>query len=198
MKTRSFKEVLATDTRWLTISNALTFARVILSPFIVICLYYQQWFLTIVTFIIAALTDVLDGHIARLRHEQTQLGTLLDPIADKILLLSSFAGLTFFTSTSISVPWWFLIILFFRELCIIIGALFLLFCYRNIQVKPLVWGKATTFIQASFLMWIFTCHLMNWHPYKTYMILLIIVGVFSVLSLAKYAGKAISEIRFFS
>ena len=72
---------------WLTISNVLTVLRILLVPVIVVGISHHLWSFVFVLFLVAGLTDMLDGYLARWLNEQTTLGACLDPIADKILPL---------------------------------------------------------------------------------------------------------------
>lgn len=67
----------------------ITLSRIFLTPVLVACIWYHQWIFAVATFTIAALTDLLDGFVARRYHMQTRLGQILDPIADKFLLIAS-------------------------------------------------------------------------------------------------------------
>ena len=78
----------------MNIPNLLTLLRIILSPVIVILLIQGSFFKALIVFIVAGITDALDGFLARVLHQQTVLGAYLDPIADKALLASSFVTLS--------------------------------------------------------------------------------------------------------
>jgi len=101
----------------LNIPNALVMLRILLVPFIVAFLYSERSALlaaSLILFIIAALTDFIDGYIARKHNMETTFGTVFDPIADKFLVLALFfalAGLKL-------IPLWVALFLLFRELCI--------------------------------------------------------------------------------
>ena len=183
---------VATDKRWATPSNVLTILRLVSSPCIMFCMYYQWVLLAFALFVSAAFSDVIDGYLARLRREQSQLGALLDPLADKSLMLAVFGSLAFFPSPLFHVPWWFFAIVTGRELIMILGAIILLW-KKNVSIEPLVWGKLTTFFQSVFLLWLFVCHFIGWHPWKTDVAFLILLSFFSLVSLAKYIQRACCE-----
>jgi len=94
-------------------------------------------------FMLAGLTDGLDGLIARRYGYFTQLGAVLDPLADKFLLLSSFVMLT----VAGDLPFWLLIIVAFRELIIITGVMLLTILYDHFEMKPIISSKVNTFMQ---------------------------------------------------
>ncbi len=180
-----------TDKTWLTPSNLLTLTRVLLSPVIVWLLYYAYWQQAFVVFVVAALTDMLDGQLARWFDEQTHLGTLLDPLADKIFLLSSFFALSFFHVPFFHIPGWLLVILIGREVVMICGSAFLIKKDQVALVKPLWWGKMSTFIQIVFICWLFVCYFAGWHPYLLHRIGLALVAGCAVMSLGQYALKIV-------
>lgn len=170
----------------LTISNLLTLLRIFLSPFIFWGIMKGSWFLVFILLVIAALTDVLDGHLARAFSQRTTIGACLDPVADKLLLISSFAALSFVDSPSFFVPRWFFFLILSREIIILGGSLILLLLGTKIQVAPSIAGKLTTFFQLSFILWIFACYFFGWNPVKTYSVSLILLAFFSLFSLVQY------------
>jgi len=177
---------MSQDKSWLTISNFLTLLRILIIPFIVTGIMHQLWRLVFVLFLLAGISDVLDGYLARLLGEDTTLGAYLDPIADKLLLISSFASLSFIDSPSFSIPIWFVLLLFAREIIIVGGSTLLIFIGVKFKVNPSVAGKLTTFFQLLFILWLFVCYFANWNPARTYSTLLIVLALFSVASLVHY------------
>jgi len=100
-----------------SIPNALSILRIILTVPVVISLLNQQYFLTIIIFFIAGITDALDGWIAKRFSFQSRLGSILDPFADKLLLMTSFVALYMIDL----MPIWLLVLIFFRDVMIIAG-----------------------------------------------------------------------------
>lgn len=174
------------DKQWFTVANCLTASRIFLVPFIVAGIFYQRWYLVFYLFLYVGLSDLLDGFLARLLKENTYLGKLLDPIADKILLVSSFAALAFLESPSFLIPKWFVFLVLFREFFILTGGFIMLLLNINFEIAPTIWGKLTTFFQILFILWIFLCGFFEWNPEKTYYIFLTLLALFSVLSLLQY------------
>ncbi len=179
---------LTHEYRWLTISNCLTFTRLLVAPLVMCAIATEYWITAFLMFACAAFTDLLDGYLARLLHEQTHLGRLLDPIADKVLLVGSFGALTLYESPSFPIPHWFLLLVVVRELLLITGSLVLLCRGDGNAVQPHWWGKMTTMFQTMFIMWLFICRFMHWGPTKTYYVLLYALAIFSAMSLLYY-GK---------
>jgi cardiolipin synthase len=100
---------------------------------------------TYAVFALAILTDLVDGMVARLRREKTRLGSFLDPVADKLLILSAFTLLAYDGKIAV----WVLVILFFRELIIILGWVILYILTSSSAVHPRVLGKTSTMLQMS-------------------------------------------------
>ena len=185
MKKIHFEKIFK-DKSWLTISNLLTISRIFLTPVIVYGIFSQKWRMVFLLFLFVAISDLLDGYLARLLNQNTYLGKILDPVADKFLIISSFSSLAFLHSPSFFIPAWFVALVIFREFIIIFGSSLLLLFKTNFEVKPNIWGKLTTFFQLIFIMWIFICYFFAWVPAKTYYSLLILLSFFSILSLLQY------------
>src|ERR1700722_13825991 len=100
----------------ITASTIITFVRIALTPAIVIARIYGLWMTAFSLFVLAAMTDFIDGWLARIRGEQTLLGGILDPVADKILIVSCFAVFALHDETALAVPVWFVITMLAKEL----------------------------------------------------------------------------------
>lgn len=181
--------------RWCTVSNALTLLRLCAAPFLVILFYQEAWFYAWVLFVVAGLTDLLDGYLARALRQQTWLGTVLDPLADKALLLATFGSLTFVHSPMFHIPVWFFVLVLARETCLIIGSAIALVFYKHVSVTPTWTGKATTALQMLFLGWIFVCYFMGWLPHKTYGAFLIGLLTLLFLSFLHYVARFLVAMR---
>lgn len=129
----------------LTAANQLTITRMLLIPaFVILLMYgYQGW--ALVTFLAAALTDLLDGLIARLTGQKTTLGAWLDPMADKLLLVTMFVMLTLpEIGTPNRLPLWFTVLVISRDVCIVgTVAVFNLAVGRR-TFRPSMFGKVAT------------------------------------------------------
>jgi cardiolipin synthase len=128
----------------LNVPNALTLLRILTVPAFLILLTSGRPGLALAVFVAGGVTDALDGAIARLTDTKTELGAILDPLADKLLLLSSFCVLAFMEL----VPNWLTVLVLFRDVFLLIGY-FVLFVFTGewIEVRPSVVGKVTTFFQ---------------------------------------------------
>lgn len=167
----------------------------LLVPCIVYALVTEQLAYACALFIAAAATDCIDGALARLLDEQTQLGALLDPVADKLLLLSSFFTLAYIDSPLFSIPWWFVGIVLVRELVIVGGVIVCYWYTRQWRIEPTRLGKMTTAVQVSFIVWLFACYFFAWLPVKTYKLMLGIIAMVELISLAQYVRIGVRQLH---
>ena len=118
-KSKSYDDAMSSA---LTIANFLTVLRLILIPVFVTALYYQRFSWALAVFLVAAVTDRLDGLVARSFNQKTQLGEILDPMADKLLLVTAFVILSLprFTPTD-PIPFW-LTVVISRDAIIVLSA----------------------------------------------------------------------------
>ena len=136
----------------ITIANLLTFLRMTLIPVFAIMLYYVYFGWAFFVFFFAGLSDGVDGFVARRFNQQSELGTILDPIADKLLMTTAFVLLSFesiFPSHSrhLPVPFWVTAAVIGRDILIIVvaAAIFVMTNFRGF--RPSWLGKASTVVQ---------------------------------------------------
>jgi cardiolipin synthase (CMP-forming) len=131
----------------LTAPNQLTLLRMIFLPFIVINLVKHDFKWALALFVLAGLSDGLDGLLARTLHQQTLLGQYLDPIADKLLMSTMFLVLSI--EQRQLVPWKYTIVVFSRDISILLlsGVLFMIAGLRDF--RPSIFGKANTSAQVG-------------------------------------------------
>ncbi len=127
----------------MNLPNTLTVLRILMIPFFVITLTYGKYALSLILFIAAALTDALDGFIARIQNKKTAIGKFLDPLADKALVLTSFIIFAILGW----IPKWLAITVISRDVIIVVGSAILYIITGNLKVSPSLIGKATTFSQ---------------------------------------------------
>ncbi len=180
-----FKNILK-DKNWFTASNILTLSRVFMTPFIIWGISNQRWLLSLLLVAISGMTDLFDGYLARALNQETYLGKILDPIADKILLISIFASLAFIHSPTFLIPKWFIFFILTRELIILLGSFFLMSKKVSFKVRPTIWGKANTVLELLFISWLFICNFFGWIPVKTYNVLLVILASFAAMVFVQY------------
>jgi cardiolipin synthase len=130
----------------LNIPNVLTLSRLFLVPVFLALLSEHHFGYALYVFCAAGLTDALDGTIARWFDLRTEIGALLDPFADKLLLLSAFVGLT----VENAIPGWLLGVVITRDIVIVFGYLLLIFYTdERVPVHPSYMGKAATCLQLA-------------------------------------------------
>jgi cardiolipin synthase (CMP-forming) len=129
----------------MNIPNFLSLLRIILVPVIVIFLIQGLYAKALIVFVIAGLTDALDGALARFLNKQTELGSFLDPLADKILLSTSFISLAIFGL----IPSWLAVIVISRDFIILLGLLILSMMSVTYEIKPVFVSKVTTTLQIA-------------------------------------------------
>jgi cardiolipin synthase len=129
----------------MNIPNFLSLLRIILVPVIVIFLIQGLYAKALIVFVVAGLTDALDGALARFLNKQTELGSFLDPLADKILLSTSFISLSIFGL----IPSWLAVIVISRDFIILLGLLILSMMSVTYEIKPVFVSKVTTTLQIA-------------------------------------------------
>ena len=128
----------------LTLPNLITFLRIGAIPLFLILLTDKQYTEALIVFVLAGATDSLDGAIARLTNSHSALGAFIDPLADKLLLVSAFLILTVLGF----VPHWLAILVISRDVIILVGFAVLYFITgHSMTVRPTLVGKVSTFFQ---------------------------------------------------
>jgi len=125
------------------LANWLTVLRILLIPVFVSLLVYRQPGPALIVFAGAALTDLLDGWIARRRRSQSRLGAFLDPTADKLLLTASFVTLTYLKV----LPFWIAVVVISRDVILVVGTVLVYMLGARVYPRPTWAGKAATFFQ---------------------------------------------------
>ena len=153
----------------MTLPNKITIARILLIPvFVWLTLDYirdyqreqeQEWErgLAFAVFTLAAISDAVDGYIARRYHQKSELGTYLDPLADKALLLSGLILLSvrFKDGTPFDqLPLWFPVLVVSRDLMLLGGMVLIHMLSGHLVVRPRIVGKCSTFFQMITLGWV--------------------------------------------
>jgi cardiolipin synthase len=128
----------------LTVPNQLTILRMALAPLLVVLIVYHQLTWALVVFVTAGFTDLLDGLIARVGHQQTTLGKMMDPLADKVLLISSYVALTWTSSLHVRIPVWLTVITLSRDAIILITVAVITLTVGRRVFTPSLLGKLST------------------------------------------------------
>ena len=137
----------------MTLANRITLLRLLLIPVFVVCLMsYTRaapWvrYLALGVYFAAAISDCLDGFIARAYNQKTKLGAVLDPLADKLLINVAFVFLAVNEEFVTRVPYWFPVMILSRDVLIVMGAYLINEYYGPVRVRPRITGKITTVCQ---------------------------------------------------
>lgn len=155
----------------MTLANQLTISRICLVPAIAILLVYGEFGWALFVIGIAAVTDALDGLFARSRHERTELGAVLDPIADKLLVTTCLIALAFpAASIPVRIPAWLAILSISRDVGIVLVVLVLTLFVGRRTFPPSVLGKATTTLHLVTILWVIACNVRGTdHPLTSYL-----------------------------
>lgn len=165
----------------MTTANKITILRILLIPFFVVeVLYYVQTgnevhrLLAILSFAVAAILDGVDGYVARHYHQWSELGTVLDPLADKLLLVSAIVVLSFDHAAHFGqIPLWLTGIVIGRDVLLGIGAVVVRSVVGKITVRTRLTGKLATVFQMLVVSWI----LLRWDfAFHGYLLKVWIIG----------------------
>lgn len=125
------------------IPNLLTVLRIAATPVLIMLLKYEMFPGALLLFVLAGISDGLDGYIAKRFRYQTRLGAILDPVADKVLLVSCFVVLTVMNH----IPFWLLVVVVFRDIVIVGGYLLLVILEGGVKMNPSRISKLNTVFQ---------------------------------------------------
>ena len=146
----------------MTTANKITILRILLVPFFVVeVLYYANnggevhLGLAVLCFAVAAILDGVDGYVARRYNQRSELGAILDPLADKLLLVSAIVVLSFDHRPYLqSVPLWLTGTIIGRDVLVLIGLIVLQMTVGKVTVRPRILGKIATVLQMIVVLWI--------------------------------------------
>ncbi|HME88700.1 MAG TPA: CDP-diacylglycerol--glycerol-3-phosphate 3-phosphatidyltransferase [Chthoniobacterales bacterium] len=192
----------------MTTANKITVARILMIPaFVTMAIYYGQsierhepleWqrFAAIIIFLIAAVSDGLDGYIARRCKQRSELGAILDPIADKGLLLSGIITLSISNWSESDpdygkFPIWFPVLVITRDAVILVGAVILHYFIGNkIKIKPSWTGKVATVCQMCAIAWV-----MLQLRFLPLIFVIIVAGIFTFVSGVVYVMDGVRQLQ---
>jgi len=171
------------------IPNLLTIIRIALVYPILNNIYLGNFEISIIYFIVASVTDGLDGFIARKMNWQTELGTLLDPVADKILL----SGSIFILWLNQYIPFYIFVIFFSRDVAILLGAAIRMSVIESDTPTPNFLGKLTTTLQIIYIAIIFLKVIIDLD--FGLLLLDVFIILVTILSLVVYAHNWVRDLR---
>jgi CDP-diacylglycerol--glycerol-3-phosphate 3-phosphatidyltransferase len=191
-----------------TTANKITLVRIAMIPiYVALAIYYgesvrrgdpQEWqrFAAIIVFLLAAASDGLDGYVARHYNQRSQLGVILDPIADKGLLLSGIITLSI-TNWSQSdpdygkFPVWFPVLVITRDAVILVGTAILHYFIGNkVRVKPSWTGKVATVCQMCAIAWV-----MLQLRFLPLWFVVMVAGIFTLISGVIYVVAGVRQLQ---
>src|SRR5213595_848879 len=191
----------------MTTANKITVVRILMIPvFVTMAIYYGQsiqrgepleWerFTAIAIFLIAAVSDGLDVYIARQYKQRSSLGAILDPIADKGLLLSGIITLSISNWSEVDpeygrFPAWFPVLVITRDAVILVGAGILHLLNGKVHVKPSWTGKVATVLQMGAIAWV----MLQLH-FLSLLYVVIAAGVFTFISGVIYVMDGVRQLK---
>lgn len=133
----------------MNLANRLTILRIVLVPFFVMSILYHRLWIALAIFVIASLTDALDGYIARKFDQKTGFGAVIDPLADKLLIMSAYVSLGIVSGlpSHIRMPVYVPLAVISRDVIILMGVGLIFLNNEKIDIKPTIMSKITTFFQ---------------------------------------------------
>ncbi|MGK0674315.1 MAG: CDP-alcohol phosphatidyltransferase family protein [Halothiobacillaceae bacterium] len=165
------------------IPNLITVARILLIPWIALVLFEMRYAEAAVVFAVAVLSDGVDGFLARRFGWQTRLGAILDPLADKAMILAAMVALV----AADLLPMWLLLLLLVRDLGIVAGATYYnFFVHDGFVPRPLLVGKLHVFLVAMLILVVMTSAWWGWALDGVRDALMVLVVLSTVLSAYAY------------
>lgn len=166
----------------LTIPNMITIMRLLLVPAVVLAMLNMRWDWAFAGFLVAGISDGVDGFIARRFNQQSRLGAYLDPMADKVLLVSVFVVMGFIGE----LPLWLVVTMVSRDALIICAVLLSTVMAHPVEMKPLYVSKANTAAQIVLAAVVLGELALGLHLDPLRPALILLSGVLTVASAAAY------------
>ena len=190
----------------MTTANKITVIRILMIPvFVTLAIYYgesiqegkpQDWmrFTAVAVFLLAAVSDGLDGYVARRYNQRSSLGMILDPIADKGLLLSGIITLSISNWSQVDpnygrFPTWFPVLVITRDAVILVGSAVLHIFNGTVRVRPSWTGKVATVLQMSAIAWV----MLQIH-FLPLLYVVIAAGLFTLISGMIYVRDGVRQL----
>lgn len=166
----------------MTVANLITLLRILLVPIIIWGLLTDQMMLAFLVFVLAGLSDAVDGAVARMLDQQSEFGTALDPLADKTMLVSVFVVLAYLGE----IPLWLAILVLSRDVLILAGFLLAFVLGKAVTIRPLMVSKANTFAQIVLAAFVLGRLALGWSMPDLQLGLEFLTGLLTGLSAAAY------------
>ena len=128
-------------------ANIITVVRLLFTPIIIWLIFSSYYYLGFIFFVLSGLSDALDGFIAKQFNQRTILGSYLDPVADKTLIVSSILALGYMGA----IPSWLIILIVSRDLAILGAVIISWLVERSLKIEPIISSKINTFLQIFYI-----------------------------------------------
>ncbi len=177
----------------MTLANRITLFRLFMVPvFVALIASYTRehpWirYTALGVYALAAVSDALDGFVARAYNQKTKLGTLLDPLADKLMINIGFVFMAVNDQFATRIPYWFPAAILARDMMIVMGAYLINELYGPVRIKPRITGKLTTCFQMGLVIAVLIEARFAWS-------LMIATVVMSAISYADYMYTGIKQV----
>ena len=175
----------------MTVPNLITAIRIILAPIFIICLINDQFLAALIVFLLCAISDGLDGMVARLFNQKSKLGAYMDPLADKLVLVAAFIAL----SIRGNLPPWLAVLVIARDTMILLGISVLFLNRLELSINPFLLSKITTWAQFLTVLVVlaegYVAFVTKFYPYIFYVTALLTIS--SGLHYMHYGFKMIGE-----
>src|ERR1041385_8995869 len=180
----------------MTTANKITILRILLIPFFVVqVLYYVKQgdevhrLAAILSFALATICDGVDGYIARRYNQRSELGAILDPLADKLLLVSGIVVLSFEHRLLETIPLWLTGTIIGRDILVLAGMVVIQMTVGKVKVRPRITGKVATVMQMVVVLWI----LLKW-PEKPLFIWILAAAICTGISGLLYVWDGVRQL----
>ncbi len=181
----------------MTTANKITIARILLIPFFIVqVLYYVDTgdeihrLLAILSFALAAISDGIDGYIARRYNQRSELGAVLDPLADKLLLVSGVVLLSLHNQPYLPrIPLWLTATILSRDVLLLIGLALIHYMGSKVTIRPVIIGKMATVFQMTCVLW----GLLKWDAHWLF-IWSVVAGVLTGVSGIIYIWEGVRQL----
>lgn len=168
----------------MTIPNLITIGRLIIVPFVIVMIMQERWAAAFVLFAIAGISDGIDGFIARHFDMKSELGSYIDPLADKSLLVSIYVSLAVIGA----IPGWLAIVVVSRDVMIVAAVMLSWIMSRPVEIKPLIVSKLNTAAQIAFAAFVLAANAFGADLAGLEDIAMLVVAALTVASAGAYLG----------
>lgn len=168
----------------MTIPNLITIARLIAVPILIVMIMQQRWMAAFSLFVLAGISDGIDGFIARHFNMRSEFGAYIDPLADKSLLVSIYVTLAVVGE----IPSWLAIVVVSRDVMIVAAVLLSWVMSRPVAIKPLIVSKLNTVAQLAFAAFVLAAQAFGWDSSGLEGIAMLIVAALTIASAGAYLG----------